>query len=106
MTTNPPTPPAPRPVITQPFTAEGLRPRWRRVDTPSLGIIEVRAPTVAVAAKIPAIGWWLECARNLDGTPILPDGFDVRDLDSIIQGEIVAHILAEDSRPFQLRRGD
>lgn len=72
-----------------------LKPEWRRVRLEKLdGIeVEVRAPTVAAAARIPMAGWWASCVRFPDGSPFLPEGFDPKELDANVNKEIVEAVM-------------
>jgi glycosyltransferase involved in cell wall biosynthesis len=70
-----------------------VRPAWRRVTIEGLGDVEVRTPTVADAAKIPAPGWWINAVRCTDGTPLLPEGMDVRELDAMLANAIAEAVM-------------
>lgn len=66
---------------------DALRPQWREFDAPGIGRVLVRGPTyrdIAGAIRIDRPEWWLEsCVKMPDGSPLLPPGADVMELDGV-----------------------
>jgi hypothetical protein len=83
-----------------------IRPSWRTVTIEGVGELQVRTPTVAAAARIPAVDWWLPCVRCVDGSAFLPEGVDVRDLDAKIVDRIAVEVMREAERPTQPASAD
>lgn len=78
-----------------------VRPQWRRVTIDGIGEVEVRNPTIADAVKIPAAGWWINAVRCTDGSPLLPEGMDVKELDAMVANAIAEAVMAGTDRPTQ-----
>lgn len=85
-----------------PIGPEILADGWRKVTIPVIGDIEVRRAKMSDLVQAGSNPyWWINCARCLDGSRILPDGVAPADIAADIGNAIVAEIMLD--RPTQAR---
>jgi len=79
-----------------PLTGDIMGDGWRTVEVPGVGLLQVRRPVMRdIVAQGGNPYWWLECARCVDGTRLLPDGVSASELRAEIGNAILTEVMRD-----------